>query len=129
MKPKYEKLANISGGIFSLNILFGSSIAICPINQQKRRGPDAATYSRKITNNTFYRLAKIMPCIWRVPSRSGWHSSRQRLSLDISNSTKYVYVRTSENVHTRMKKPWKSCFANVMKIRVCECRVKCVTLP
>ena len=25
-----------------------------------------------------------------------------------------------------MKKPWKSCFASIMKIRVCECSVKYV---
>ena len=52
----------------------------------------------------------------------------QRLNLDINVSTKYVYVR--KHTHpTRMKKPRKSCFANVMKIRVCECSVKYVTLP
>ena len=47
---------------------------------------------------------------------------RQRVSLDINLSTKYVYVR--KHGHTsRMKKPRKSCYPNVIKIRcasVCE---------
>ena len=51
----------------------------------------------------------------------------ERLSLDINMNTKYVYLR---NIHaTRMKKPRKSCFANVMKIRVCERGVKYLASP
>ena len=65
MKPKYaKKLTNISGGISSLfNILLDIFIGVCPIIQQKRRRPDAATYFRRITNNTFYRPVKIIMCI------------------------------------------------------------------
>ena len=48
---------------------------------------------------------------------------RQRLSLDIDIRTKYVYVRKHKHT-TRIKKPQKSCFSNVMKISVCECSVK-----
>ena len=51
----------------------------------------------------------------------------QRLSLDINISTKYVYIRKYRHT-TRMKKPGKSDFANVMKIRVCECSVKYIIL-
>ena len=71
MKPKYaKKLTNISGGIFSLfNILLDLFIGLCPIIQQKRRSPDAATYSRRITNNTFFRPVKIIMCIWRVGNK------------------------------------------------------------
>ena len=39
---------------------------LCPIIQPKSLRPDAATYSRRITNNTFYRPAKIVLCIWWV---------------------------------------------------------------
>ena len=65
MKPKYaKKLTNISGGIFSLfNILLDLFIGLCPIIQQKRRSPDATMYSRRITNNIFYRSVKIIMCI------------------------------------------------------------------
>ena len=58
MKPKYAKLTNISSVIFSLFNILLDCIALCPIIQQERRRSDAATY-RRITNNTFYRPAKI----------------------------------------------------------------------
>ena len=54
--------------------------------------------------------------------------SWQGLSLDINISAKYVYVRKHAHT-TRMKKPRKSCFANVKKTRVCECSVKYIILP
>lgn len=44
-------------------------IELCPITQQKRRRPDATTYSRRRTNITFYRPAKIILCIWRVGNK------------------------------------------------------------
>ena len=37
--------------------------------QQKRRRPDVVTYSRRISNNTFYRYVEIMLCISRVGYR------------------------------------------------------------
>ena len=44
-------------------------IELCPIIQEKRRRPDATTYSRRRTSITFYRPAKIILCIWRVGNR------------------------------------------------------------
>ena len=44
-------------------------IELYPMIQQKRRRPDATMYSRRRTNMTFYRPAKIILCIWRVGNR------------------------------------------------------------
>ena len=49
--------------------IIGSFIELCPIIQQKRLRPYAATYSRRITNHSFYRSSKIILCIWRVGYR------------------------------------------------------------
>ena len=38
----------------------GIFIELCAIIRQKRRRPDASKYSRRRTNNTFYRSAEII---------------------------------------------------------------------
>ena len=44
-------------------------IELCPIIKQKRQRPGVTTISQRRTNNTFYRPAKIILCIWRVGNR------------------------------------------------------------
>ena len=52
--------------ILFVQYIIGFFIELYLVIQQKRRRPDAATYSWRITNDVFYRPVKIKLCIWRV---------------------------------------------------------------
>ena len=41
----------------------------------------------------------------------------------------HYYIPKKTDKHNKNSKPLKSCFVSVVKIRVCKCIVKCVTLP
>ena len=100
-------------------------IELCPITQQKRRRPDATTYSRRRTNITFYRPAKIILCIWRVGNRI-FRSNRVRTKQEMANKTK---SRTIVADKWERKKYLLECdsetIKDVIKIRLHIWQVNC----
>ena len=74
--PNMQKLP-ISQVEYSISLTYHwfSFIDLCPIIRQKCRSPDTGTYSGRIPNNTFYRLAKIgwQSLTW---SKMKWESFR-----------------------------------------------------
>ena len=87
--------------LFVYLIYYWIFIELCPIIQQKRRRPDATpatTYSQRRTNNTVYRPAKIILCIWRVGNRI-FHLTTWKQNFPLKRCEGNCYL-LSQRVHS-----------------------------
>ena len=85
-------------------------IELCPIVQQKRRRPDATaatTYSRRRTNNRFYRPAKIILYILRVGNRSFHYSVVKETATGTYFLSESLFCRLPANLFVSSK--WQKC--------------------